>query len=188
MRQTTVQEANTIRFGSAKVEVGETVETLENLGAMKNVVFEETWDKIKVMSDNAGEVTVGIRNHKAAIGGEMMEISLGKLNIIRGGIDKLETVTEGEGENVVDVAKRLTSGGLFTLGHRVIKITNTNPAGKEFSITIFKATTEEGLNIQFQPDEGEESAMTPMKMEGSLDTSKAPGEQLFEIYDEQGVL
>lgn len=91
-RQTTVQDSNTIRFGSAKIEAGATVGTLVDLGAANGVVFNETWDVVKVKADNAGEVVLGIKNQKATVTFDMMESNLTNLNILRGGIDTYATV------------------------------------------------------------------------------------------------
>lgn len=259
---TTVQKASSIRFGSAKFEVGEDVNSLIDLGAMNSIVFEETWDEMTVTSDNAGVIKTGINNHAAGIEGDLMEINLATLATIRGGIDKFEliagtptpvtneavtlsnqvqkrlvnkngagtvvtavtvkkgTTTLAEGTDYtlsVDTAgytviaripsggitsgdsvtvnytytplsaQRLLSGGLGTFQPRVARITNYDDAGKRFQITIFKATPENGLNITFPEADAEDPAMTPIRMNGTMDSSRAVGEQLFEIYDEQGV-
>src|SRR5690606_5626614 len=83
---TTVQQRNTIRFGSAKFEVGEDIDSLVDLGAMRGVEFEETWDEIQVNSDNAGVIMAGTQNHEAIIRGDLMEINLRNLALLRGGI------------------------------------------------------------------------------------------------------
>lgn len=259
---TTVQKASSIRFGSAKFEVGEDVNSLIDLGAMNSIVFEETWDEMTVTSDNAGVIKTGMSNHVAGIEGDLMEINLATLATIRGGIDKFETIEaapvnvtaeavtlsnqdqkrltkkNGAGTSVTAVvvkkgvttyvlnedytlsvdsagytviaripggditsgdtvsvaytytpisAQRLLSGGLGTFQPRVARITNYDDAGKEFRITIFKATPESGLNITFPEADAEDPAMTPIRMNGTLDATRAVGEQLFEIYDEQGV-
>lgn len=259
---TTVQKASSIRFGSAKFEVGEDVNSLIDLGAMKSIVFEETWDEMTVTSDNAGVIKTGINNHAAGIEGDLMEINLAILATIRGGIDKIENITgtpktvtnesvtltgqtqkrllnkNGAGTVVTAVtvkkgattlvagtdytlavdsagftvisrvegggvasgdaltvnytytplsAKRFLSGGLGTFQPRVARITNYDDAGKEFRITVYKATPENGLNITFPEADAEDPAITPIRMNGTLDSSRAVGEQLFEIYDEQGV-
>lgn len=183
---TTVQNANSIRFGSAKFEVGEDIENLKDLGAMRGIVFEESWDEVRVNSDNAGVIRVGINNHMAAIEGELMELNLETLAEIRGGIDKLETIAADPEENQL-AAIRLLSGGFSTFQPRVARITNYDDAGRKFRITVFKATPESGLNITFPEADSEDPAMTTIRMSGSLDVSRAAGEQLFEIYDEQGV-
>ncbi|QJD87901.1 hypothetical protein [Cohnella herbarum] len=260
---TTVQNANSIRFGSAKFEVGEDESSLIDLGAMRGIVFEESWDEVKVMSDNAGVIRVGINNHMAAIEGELMEINIATLANIRGGIDTLSNITaapanvtgesvklignkqrrlayrNGAGTIVTAVtvkkgattlvegddyalavdsagytvisrvtggtiadgdtvavaytytpisAVKLLSGGLSTFKPRVARITNYDEQNKKFQITVFKATPESGLNITFPEADGEDPAMTPIRMSGTLDTNRAVGEQLFEIYDEQGAV
>lgn len=183
---TTVQKASSIRFGSAKFEVGETEETLVDLGAMRGIAFEESWDERQVMSDNAGVISAGISNHTATISGDLMEINLTNLHILRGGIDKIEDVP-ADVETGKKAAKRLLSGGFSTFSPRVVKITNYNDRGEEFSITIFKANSATGLNITFPEADGEDPAMTPIEMTGTLDVSRDPGEQLFMIEDQQGV-
>lgn len=183
---TTVQNANTIRFGSAKFEVGEDEENLIDLGAMRGIVFEETWDEVQVQSDNAGVIHVGINNHMAAIEGELMEINLETLATIRGGIDTVEQIAEDPEENQNE-AVRLLSGGISTFQPRVARITNYDDQNRKFQITIFKATPESGLNITFPEADSEDPAMTPIRMNGTLDVERAHGEQLFEIIDQQGV-
>ena len=343
MPQTTVQEATTIRFGSAKFEVGATIGTLVNVGAIRDGIFEEVWDKIRVMSDNAGEIVVGIRNHKASLSGNLMEINLDILEKFFAGIHTVAPVA-GAPVNVVDeiavltgtsstelehfnaaltevtaivvtnaagtvtlvrdvdyivgvdanghtwvarayptaivtaaadisaaigdssyndvssdfatvlapgdhiliagftiaanngvktvatatdakiviveavatevapasvtitrggiasgvtvlvdytytpaASRTLKTGGLVTLTAQVCRFTNTDASGNIFRITVFKATAENGINIDFPADENEDPAIMPIKMTGVLDLTKAVGEQLFEIYDTQHV-
>lgn len=268
MRQTSVQNSNTIRFGSGKIEVGDDVSSLVNLGAMRGVVFEESWDKVSVMSDNAGEVQADIRNHEAAISGDLMEVELENLNEIRGGIDnystqdgssvsgETQTVTsgnwsydkfikmenqnadgsaitvnsvtgstdttlsadddyylaqnereeygiwiDGDGTNVTTedqditidydytppASQTLTSGGKRTISPKVVQITNIDENGNEFRITVYKATNEEGITLELPADNAEDPAVVPITLTGKYDESKTVGDQLFEIYDEQGV-
>lgn len=93
MTQTAVQNANTISFGSAKMEVSAYGGAgYINLGAMRNIVFEETWTENKIMSDNAGVIRTSISNQQASLSGDLMEIDLDNLYLIRGGIDTLTPV------------------------------------------------------------------------------------------------
>lgn len=268
MRQTTVQESRAIRFGSGKFEVGETEQSLVNLGAMRDIQFEELWERVRVMSDNAGTVNVGIREHRAALQGNLMEINLENLALIRGGLDTYTvedgtTVTGHEqvvnsgswqldkfipfenqsysnGDKVAPASltvvgndgtytedtnfyvaqdtagnfgivvidhtdteitdtltlnydytpaekKTFESGGKISISPRVVKVTNTNEEGKEFSITVFKAEVENGINIELPSDEEEDPAMTEIRLEGEVDQSKDAGKQLFKIEDFQTV-
>lgn len=184
---TKVQQSNTIRFGSAKFEVGEDEESLVDLGAMRGVEFEESWDEMQVNSDNAGVIIVGMMNQQVAIRGDLMEINLKNLALLRGGIDKVEEIEE-DSETGKKAAIRLLSGGYSTFQPRVVKITNYNDKNEEFSITIFKATTNSGISITFPGADDEDPAMTPIEMVGTNDVEREIGEQLFIIEDEQGII
>ncbi len=268
VKQTVVKKENSIRFGSGKFEVSDdNWVSSKDLGAMRNVIFEETWDALIVDSDNAGKVQEGIRNQKAALVGDLMELDLEKLNIMRGGIDKFtepagtpvtdysqvvlmgswlfnvfipfdkqngdgskitptsvagttnptlvvevdydivkdssgrwgititdsETVTT-EDQNITIVYdytpsahKLLTSGGLFKMTPAQARITNVNEAGKNLVITLFKANSVNGITIALQPDEGEDAAVCPIRIEGTCKPDLPAGEQLFKIEDFQNV-
>lgn len=268
MAQTSVKESKTIRFGSGKLEVGDNDSALVDLGAMRGISFTEEFDKISIMSDNAGEIAAGIRNHKAAVAGDLIELNLVNLNNIRGGIDNYTTITaapvsghsqvvasgawvydgfiELDNQNgdlgkitptsvtgstngalaintdyfitknpgtgkwgvvvmdstkltteaqVITIvydytpaeAKKLTSGGKLTINPKVVRITNTDAAGKEFRITVYKATNAQGITLELQSDDAEDPNVIPIKLEGTPDVSRSVGDQLFEIYDAQGV-
>jgi len=85
--QTSAQKTNSIRFGSAKIEVGETVGTLVNLGLATSVEFIENYEPIVFKADNGPEIAAGIKEHTATVKFEMWELDLGNLALIRGGID-----------------------------------------------------------------------------------------------------
>jgi len=266
MAQTVVKDSRAIRFGSAKFEVGESLATMVDLGAMNGVKFTEEWETVKVNADNAGQIFAGIRNHQASIEGEMLEVTLADLALLRGGTDLYTTVaatpvtsasqtvssgswsfngfipitnqngnggkitptsvtgsvdgaltlavdydlvevngvwgiaitdsvavtTEAQNISIVydytpAAAKKFTSGGMMTINPRVVRVTNTDASGKRFMITVFKATNEQGIELEFQPDDAEDPNSVAIKLTGVCDTSKAPGAQLFEIYDEQAV-
>ncbi len=265
MSQTTVQNAAAVRFGSGKVEIGDSVGALTNLGAMQKIVFEESWDTVSIMSDNAGEIAKRIKNHQASISGELIEIDLSKLNIIRGGLDTYATVSaapvsvtdeavklydtdfatlahkNADGSEVGSIvvtsaagggttytrntdyiiavdadgytgiarvsggaisdeatiyvdysytpasAVTLSSGGLAEIDAKVIRITNTDDAGKIFRITVYKASNEEAIKLELNSDDADDPNVVPIKMVGTCDTTRTAGDQLFEIYDEQGV-
>lgn len=260
-RQTTVQDSNTVRFGSAKIEAGATVGALVDVGAANNVVFTETWDAVRVKSHNAGTIKVGIQNQMAKVTFDMLETNLTRLNALRGGIDTYSTtagvlttvtdesvtldgvtatrlayangdgsiagsivVTNGaavvrtlntdytvgvdsagytvitriaggaisDGETVLvdytytpNTAKNLSSGGKFTMTQNVLRLTNTNAAGKKYEITFYKTNTAEGINFTYNDDDNVEPDVTSVVMECERDESLAAGAQLFTIVDEQ---
>lgn len=264
MRQTTVQVAEAIRFGSGKMEVGANLGALVDVGAIQDGVWEETFDKVRIMSDNAGEVEAGIRNHKGSFSANLMEINLDRLAQFYSGTHSLSTAPaapaavadeavvlndtnairllhkNADGSEVTAITVRsaaggggalharnadyvlsvdpagyttiaritaagiadgatvyvsytytpaasrsLKAGGLVTLTAQVVRFTNTDAVGKVFRITLYRATAEQGIKIEFPADEDEAPAMVPIKMTGVLDHSRTAGDQLFEIYDEQ---
>lgn len=257
MAQTTVQESNTIRFGSGVLEVGNSVGTLVNLGAMRGIEFEESWEVTKIMSDNAGEILRRIKDHVASVAGELMEINLENLALIRGGLDDYDTVAAaevtvaaepvtlvgtravrlankqgdgsecstitiaaktrntdfvvsvdsagyttiarisgagiGDGDTVnvgykytPNASKTLTSGGLSTISPKVVRITNYNEAAEKFEITVYKASNDQGIKLTLPEDDSDDPALVPIKLIGTLDTTRTAGDQLFVIVDEQG--
>ena len=71
------------------MEVGETVGALTNVGAMRDVVFEETFDKVFVPTDNAGDLERGIRNHRCAISDIWFELNWDNLAKVYAGVHKV---------------------------------------------------------------------------------------------------
>lgn len=81
--------------------------------------------------------------------------------------------------------KRLSFGGLQQLDAAVARITNFDSLGREFSITVYKATADSGIEIEFQADDADETDVVPITLVGTEDTSRAVGDQLFVIEDRQ---
>jgi hypothetical protein len=262
--QTTVQDSNQIRFGSAKVEVGATIGTLVNLGAAQGVKFEEKFDVVYLVPDNAPKSQIAIKNHEASVSFSMMEVNLSNLNLIRGGMDTYATVvgsatpvsaethtlndtnfvrldhkngdgtevasivvtdsadgaavrntdyvivvdeegwtciarvaastviTDGDGVKVSysytpSASRTLSSGGKNTIAPRVVRLTNTNAAGQKFEITVYSATSEGGIALEFPSDDGDEPMMPETTLIGVCDATRTAGDQLFKVVDEQGV-
>ena len=179
MAQTSIQNENKISFGSGKLEYStDSGSTWTDLGAMRNIVFTESWTQVKVPSDNAGIVKTGIRDQLASISGDLMEIDLGKLNALRGGLD---TYSEDSG-----VSETLKSGGKSTQTPIQVKVTHTTEDDEVFRITLYKAVSVSGIEIAFQSDEDEDPNMISIEIEGEKDTDRTAGDQLYEIYSELG--
>lgn len=85
------------------------------------------------------------------------------------------------------VARVLKSGGLTDIGYIGARFTNVDSRGKILRVTIYKGASETGLKLNFPGDESDDPAICPIEISGTLDGSRTAGEQLFEIYDEQGV-
>lgn len=263
MAQTTVQHPETIRFGSGRLEIGKSLDSLVDVGALTGVHFTHNLgDKVTVTSDNAGVILERAGTQTAQVEANLMEINLDTLAVYMGGVSKLETVAgsqqtvtneehtlkgttfirldhrTGEGNavtidsvkkkggsaavedtdyvvaldsdgytciarksgssvitdgSVVQVSykytpaayKRLSFGGLQQLDAAVARITNFDSLGREFSITVYKATADSGIEIEFQADDADETDVVPITLVGTEDTSRAVGDQLFVIEDHQ---
>lgn len=263
MAQTTVQHPETIRFGSGRLEIGKSLDSLVDVGALTGVHFtHDLGDKVTITSDNAGVVLERAGTQTAKVEANLMEINLDTLAVYMGGVSKLETVAgsqktvtneehtlkgttfirldhrTGDGDavaidsvkkkggsaavkdtdyvvaldsdgytciarksgssvitdgSVVQVSykytpaayKRLSFGGLQQLDATVARITNYDSLGREFSITVYKATADSGIEIEFQADDADETDVVPITLVGTEDTSRAVGDQLFVIEDHQ---
>lgn len=263
MAQTTVQHPETIRFGSGRLEIGKSLDSLVDVGALTGVHFtHDLGDKITITSDNAGVVLERAGTQTAKVEANLMEINLDTLAVYMGGVSKLKTVAGsqqtvtneehtlkgttfirldhrmGDGKTVtidsvkkkggsaavedtnyivaldsdgytciarksgssviadgstVQVSykytpaayKRLSFGGLQQLDATVARITNYDSLGREFSITVYKATADSGIEIEFQADDADETDVVPITLVGTKDTSRAVGDQLFVIEDHQ---
>lgn len=263
MAQTTVQHPETIRFGSGRLEIGKSLDSLVDVGALTGVHFtHELGDKVTITSDNAGVILERTGTQTAKVEANLMEINLDTLAVYMGGVSKLETVAGsqktatneehtlkgttfirldhrmGDGNavtinsvkkkegsvaaegtdyvvaidsdgytciarksgssvitdgSVVQVSykytpaayKRLSFGGLQQLDASVARITNYDSLGRKFSITVYKATADSGIEIEFQADDADETDVVPITLVGTEDTSRAVGDQLFVIEDHQ---
>lgn len=263
MAQTTVQHPETIRFGSGRLEIGKSLDSLVDVGALTGVHFtHELGDKVTITSDNAGVILERAGTQTAKVEANLMEINLDTLAVYMGGVSKLETVAgsqqtvtneehtlkgttfirldhrmsdgnavtidsvkkkggsaavedtdyvvaiDSDGytciarksgssvitdDSVVQVSykytpaayKRLSFGGLQQLDAAVARITNYDSLGREFSITVYKATADSGIEIEFQADDADETDVVPITLVGTEDTSRAVGDQLFVIEDHQ---
>lgn len=263
MAQTKVQHPETIRFGSGRLEIGKSLDSLVDVGALTGVHFtHELGDKVTITSDNAGVILERAGTQTAKVEANLMEINLDTLAVYMGGVSKLETVAGsqqtvtneehtlkgttfirldhrmGDGNavtidsvkkkggsaavkdtdyvvaidsdgytciarksgssviadsSVVQVSykytpaayKRLSFGGLQQLDASVARITNYDSLDREFSITVYKATADSGIEIEFQADDADETDVVPITLVGTEDTSRAVGDQLFVIEDHQ---
>ncbi len=59
--------------------------------------------------------------------------------------------------------------------------------GKVFRITLYSASNEAGLTFGFPASSADKPASIDIELKGGLDSSRAEGDQLVEIYDEIGI-
>ncbi len=82
-------------------------------------------------------------------------------------------------------SKKLSSGGKFTIDSKVIRLTNTNEAGKELRIVVYNAYNSKALELNFPDDNSEDVMVVPVSLIAEVDASRTGGDQLYEITDEQ---
>jgi len=84
-----------------------------------------------------------------------------------------------------NASKTLKSGGKLDISTVVVRLTNTDDQGKVLRLTVYKGYVDTGMNVPWQPDEGEDPAELQFQIVGIPDSSRSVGDQLFEIYNEQ---
>ena len=119
MAQTTVQHPETIRFGSGRLEIGKSLDSLVDVGALTGVHFtHDLGDKVTITSDNAGVVLERAGTQTAQVEANLMEINLDTLAVYMGGVSKLETVAGSQ--QTVDNEEHTLKGTTFIrLDHRM---------------------------------------------------------------------
>jgi hypothetical protein len=113
-------------------------------------------------------------------------------NTLIGRVSASTVITTGEQVKVSykytpNTAIKLSTGGLNTVTPRVVRLTNTNSAGKKFQITVFAAKNQGGIELKLPSDDSEEPLKPTIELKGAVDPTRSTGEQLFEILDEQNV-
>ena len=265
--QTTVQNDDAVRFGSAKIEYGATLGAIVDYGAAENVVFQEILKQYTVESDNAGTIVTGIAGQGAKVSFDWLEPDLAKYYTLRGGIDLPIPITatpvpvtsevftfdtvereavrllhkNGAGTEVASISVKdvtdvitytlntdyvvvvdkdgwtclarpatgstildgqivhanytytpyasytLTTGGKHKMTKGVVRLTNTDENGKILRITLYKCYVDAGIIVKYKKDDGTVCNAVPVSIAAQLDTARTVGDQLGEIYDEQGV-
>lgn len=137
-------------------------------------------------ADNNGVKTVtAVTSTKITVSETLVnEIQGDTIDITRGGIASGDIVKVDYSYTPL-ASRTLKAGGKQTFTAQVMRFTNYDVDDKEFRITIWEATPNSGIEIDFPASDEEDPAMIPIEIEGRLDVSKASGEQLFEIFDEQ---
>lgn len=91
MSQTSVQNKRTIRYGSAKLLIGDRFDKLVDIGAARSIAIKESMATADIESDNAGVIATLNTEHKIEVTLDSLEINLEKYAMTRGGIDNLNT-------------------------------------------------------------------------------------------------
>ena len=185
--QTEIQNIDSIRFGSMKVEAGSGTSSMTDLGVAKGVTFEEQITYAWIGMDNAQRQRRVVKQ-EVVISGSLVEFSPEDLNIIRGGID-VYTSSTGDGSK-----KILETGGKHAQTPKIWELTNTtvssDPTTKLLRLTVYKGFFDGNMTLAFQPDEDENPMEMPFTIigimsTGETDSTYVPGQGLYKIEDFQ---
>ncbi len=185
--QTEIQNIDSIRFGSMKVEAGPGTSSMTDLGVAKGVTFEEQITYAWIGMDNAQRQRRVVKQ-EVVISGSLVEFSPENLNIIRGGIDVYSSSTGDDGH------KRLETGGKHVQTPKIWELTNTtvssDPTTKLLRLTVYKGFFDGNMTLAFQPDEDENPMEMPFTIigimsTGTTDSTYIPGQGLYKIEDFQ---
>lgn len=180
--QTTVQNGDAIRFGSMKVEVGASTSSLTNIGVARGVTFEEQLTYAWIGGDNAA-LQRRVTMQRAVISGTFVEYDPSAYNTMRGGIDVYTSSTGDGGKKIIE------SGGKHPQSARVVQLTNytvsSDPTTKYLRITVWNAYYDGNMTMAFMPDEDENPLEIPFSFIGTPGSTRAVGQKLYKIEDQQ---
>lgn len=97
-----------------------------------------------------------------------------------------ETVTVIYGYTPAASVKATMGSGSAAIQKKVVRFQKIQD-GKMFRVTLYSATMSNGITLSFPGADEEKPTSLPVEIEGTLDTSRASGDQLLEIIDEIGV-
>lgn len=130
MAQTSIQNKQTIRTGSAKILIGERFDKLTDIGAGRNISLKESMTTSEIESDNAGVISSLISEHKMEVSLDHLELDFRKYFEMRGGIDNLE---EYDGKTEVS-REYIVEAGTYKK-NELIRVPFKNADGSVVAIT-----------------------------------------------------
>lgn len=92
MKQTTIQVSNSIRKGSVRVLVGNSLASLVDVGALRNPIFTSLAENQAIKFDNVDDLSKFVLGKKVKITFDLAEINFDNMAILDGGIINLSVV------------------------------------------------------------------------------------------------
>lgn len=161
-------------MGSCRVAVPSSSGGYVHLGAARGIKIAETWDNFEVETDNTETVQMGVKNHRVEVEGSLLEVNFQKFNRMRGGIDSFSTATF-----------TFDTGGNVTITPQALYLTHVSQtsSSETIAVEIYYASVQEGLQIPFPRDDGTDVAEVPFKFQGTCQSTRTVGQQLYNIVD-----
>lgn len=130
MSQTSIQNKRTVRYGSAKVLIGDRFDKLTDIGAARSIAIKESMSAADIESDNAGTIATLQTEHKIELTLDSLEVNFKNYAMARGGIDNID-----EYDGRTEVTKQyIVESDTYKRGEE-IKIPFKNADGSEVTIT-----------------------------------------------------
>lgn len=177
--QNTTVTSTKLIIGNAKIETSATAGgTFVNLGAGMVTNCNHVVEVYTSQAGNAPDPIEGIARESFTGDFSMIEYDASVLSAIQCGAISADTTTSS-------TQTTINGGGNSTLTPRAFRITNTrliSGVTKQTVITVYKATLNQGLKIDFKSDNDADPVGTmAFSMVGENDTSRTAGSQLFSI-------
>lgn len=158
--QTTIQNADSIRVGSAKIEIKTGASTYVDLGAMRDIALKGLEQSLDIVFDNAKGFTKYADGDKFQISFKLAEINWDNIKLLKDGM----ITVSGSGSKTVEFN---TSGKLVG---KDIRITNTDSTGKTLVFNLTDCTMTNPLELNFIKDEDADVMTLPCELTGYIDT------------------
>lgn len=188
---TTVQNIDAVRFGSAQIAICTaigttgTTEAYVDLGVAQGVTFKEEITRAWIGGDNA-KPQPRIVKQRAIISGTLVEYDSSAWETMRGGIDLYTTGTfgvAGPSSRIMETGGKRTQTAFQT--RLINSLVTTSATSRFFQIHAWKCYDNSALEFAFQPDEDENPMGIPFEFVVVPAASKAVGTKLYRIKDSQ---
>lgn len=160
MAQTTIQNQDAIRTGSAKIEISANGTVWKDLGALRKIIVKELGKTDVIKFDNVQEIKKFSDGDKFSIAFDMAEINWQVLEMMK---DGQVNATTNAG---VDTRVVFASGG--KLIGKFVRLTNTNSAGEDLTINMINCSMTSAIEFPFIADDEADVMTIPVVLEGYM--------------------
>lgn len=140
MPQTNIQRDDAIKFGSTKLEVGSSFESLVDLGALRSMQFNSKSETQEIAFDNTANIKKITNGNKASLTCQIAEIDMTTYEILNKGV---VSITNNAG-TLVSGASQAVASGAFGF-NQFIEIENQNGDGSAITVNSVTGATDGAL-------------------------------------------
>ena len=141
MSQTSIQEAAAIRKGSVRVLVGDDFDSLVDIGALRNPVFNSLAENQEIEFDNTDSLKKFVKGTRVQVTFDLAEINLSNLAKLDAGLINLTTVAG----TIVNNATQLVVAGGWNF-EQFIPIAHQNGDGSALNVDSVTGATSGALS------------------------------------------